>query len=94
MKFSQTLSKPKRGRPTREILLFAQKAPGGVIRWGEAQHIYERECPTALRSYIGMNISRILKANFTKVEGTRGFYVMNHLICGDPTEESATDGTI
>lgn len=77
----------KSGKPTRHILAFAQAAPGGVVRWGEILHIYTKEATGKYKSMFPKAVSRICKTHFAKVEGVRGFYVLKHLIVGDPTEE-------
>lgn len=79
--------KPK-GHPTREIIRFAQQAPGGVIRWCEAENIYRQESDQWRRGKAFMqNVSRILKTHFTKVDGIRGFYVLDHMIAGDTASD-------
>ena len=80
----------KRPRPTREIVKFAQQQPGGVIRWHEAMSIYARESPRSYRPSRPLSLNKVLKRNFSKVEGTRGYYVLSHLMYGD-TEGDVLD---
>lgn len=40
---------PNTGHPTREIVKFAQRSPGGLIRWHEARDIYHSESAAARR---------------------------------------------
>lgn len=78
------MSRPK---PTKKILEFARKQPGGVIRWCEADGIYRKESPNSRRGQgYQQNIGRIFDRYFTKVEGLRGFYVLDESIAPDPTE--------
>jgi ABC-type long-subunit fatty acid transport system fused permease/ATPase subunit len=37
----------KRPRPTREIVLFALRQPGGVVRWREVRDVYRKSSPAA-----------------------------------------------
>jgi hypothetical protein len=78
--------KKKTGHPTREILLWAQSAPGGIIRWREANDIYLDESEAARRdrrnkrNNYHMSLKKVLKTHFEKVQGTDGFYVLKSRI--------------
>ena len=73
--------------PTAAILREAKNEPGGVMRWGEAEMLYRSASYSARREYsmnssrrskhFHMSLQRILRKYFTKVEGIRGFYVLN-----------------
>lgn len=89
--------KKRTGHPTREILRLAQASPGGLIRWHEARDVYLQESEAARRDEktamrkggrngnrnYHMNLQRILKGSFTKVQGTDGYWVLKHSIVGD-----------
>lgn len=75
--------------PTPRILRMAASAPGGVIRWWEAEEQYllgsanaRRARRLGSRSYC-MGVKRILGRHFVKVEGTNGFYVLKSTIKGE-----------
>ena len=74
-----------KGHPTKEIKRMASSQPGGVIRWRDAQAVYLRESESARRdnrrgSYnFHMNMKRIFKRYFKKVEGVNGFYVLKSM---------------
>ena len=77
-----------RPQPTKRIIEFARRQPGGVIRWSEAEGIYREESKQARRGQgFKQNVGRLLKKHFTKVGGIRGFYVLDETIVGDPSEE-------
>ncbi len=61
----------------------AAKAPGGVVRWVEAKNAYIQTASRYVAANRGFhqNIGRIFKKYFSKVEGTRGYYVLNDSIC-------------
>lgn len=74
--------------PTEKVLVMAQTAPGGVVRWRDVRDAYVSGSKAAQRwermgdTYHHMSISQLLKRHFTKVVGTDGYYVLNHLITG------------
>ena len=73
-----------RPRPTRRILEFARAQPGGVIRWCEAAAKY-REATGISRhtSHYHMNVGHILRDNFVRVDGVRGYYVLKSFLTGE-----------
>lgn len=76
--------KPRRGA-TKHIIQRASAAPGGIIRWSEAEGWYQEIAPQ--RSHWAgwkMNISRIFKRYFVQVEGVRGHYMLR--TAGLPSE--------
>ena len=71
--------RPRRRGATKHILERAGGAPGGIIRWSEAEAWYQEVCPQ--RSGWGgwkMNLSRLLKLYFKKVEGVAGHYMLRN----------------
>lgn len=76
--------------PTADILEFARRQPGGVIRWREARGRYLNASMAARADvrrggpyHFHMALGKVLHRYFTKVEGTDGYYVLNESIVGE-----------
>ncbi len=82
---------PRKNGPTQRILAMAISAPGGVIRWRDANAAYLLGSENARRSRSNnfhMSVKRVLERHFTKVSGTHGYYVLTSSIKGDDDEAS------
>lgn len=77
--------RPARRGATRHIIQRATVAPGGIIRWHEAESWYQEIAPQRA-GWAGwkMNLSRLLKRHFVQVDGVRGHYMLR--IAGIPSE--------
>jgi hypothetical protein len=64
------------GHPTREILAFAQSAPGGLIRWHEARDIYLSESEAARRDE--RRAERFRKLNGKSRNGNCNYHMSLH----------------
>lgn len=71
--------------PTALILKLAREAPGGVIRWAEAEGAYRRGSKYGACNH--MSLGNLLRRHFDKVEGARGFYVLRSTIYNDDAAE-------
>ena len=69
--------RPARRGATKHIREQAAKAPGGIIRWHEAESWYQEIAPQR-RGWSGwkMNLSRLLKLHFVQVDGVSGHYML------------------
>jgi len=72
----------------RPLKQYASLQPGGVIRWSEAQRVYRQHTSGDRDGYhFNMRVTRVLRQHFTKVEGVRGFYMLDSMLVPEETDD-------
>lgn len=93
--------KSRKDGPTKRIITMAWDAPGQLIRWREAEAVYDSWNKYRKFDNNRNNLRRIFDRHFVKVEGVRGYYVLKESIRNDSVEDDqeasdqyTTDGVI
>lgn len=76
----------KKTGATAAILEFARQTSDGIVKWSEVDKIYcSKSTSKKLQYYRGrhMNIGRIFNKYFVKVEGVRGYWMLEESIVGE-----------
>lgn len=79
--------------PVAKVIECAQSRPGHVISWSEARVAYGTGIvkgyngPRRAAAHHNMSISNVLHRYFTRVDGTRGLYVLTSSICNHDRDD-------